>query len=66
MEAQSFAKNVERHVRKALKTERVEGEYQQKEEKSVRYRRVSALSCYLVGLTTHTKRKVLSIHSDHH
>lgn len=60
MEAQAFARNVERQVRKALKTERVEGEYQQKKEKSVRYRRFSALRCYLVGLRTHKVKSFIN------
>lgn len=42
MEAKSFSRILERQVRKALKTEREEGEYQQKTERSVRYSRVSA------------------------
>lgn len=42
MDAKSFARIVEHKVRKALKTESEEGEYQQKTERSVRYSRVSA------------------------
>lgn len=42
MEAKSFARIVEQQVRKALKTESEEGEYQQKTERSLRHSRVSA------------------------
>lgn len=56
MEAHSFARNVERQVRKALKTERVEGEYQQKEEKSVRYRNFFCLTLLFSG-TDDTQRE---------
>lgn len=76
MEGKSFARIVERQVRKALKTEREEGECQQKAQRSIWYRRGSALhnrtelACFKlfgwimcwVWLMTHTKRKVLSIH----
>lgn len=51
MEAKSFARIVERQVRKALKAEREEGKYQQKTARSVRSVRVSAshhteLACF--------------------
>lgn len=42
MDAKSFARIVEWRVLKALKTEKEEGEYQQKTERSVRYSRSSA------------------------
>lgn len=44
MEAHFFTKILERKVRKALKTEREEGEYQQKSERSFGYRRLSVCS----------------------
>lgn len=59
MQEKSFARIVERQVRKAMKTEREEGEYQRKTERSIRYSRVSAsdynteLACFklLGGIT---------------
>lgn len=42
MEAKYFARIVEKQVRKALKTEREEGEYRQETLRSDRYSRVSA------------------------
>lgn len=65
MEAKSFARIVEQQVRKALKTEREEGESQRKTERSIRYTRVSAsqyhteLVCFklLGGITDDTHKE---------